>query len=52
MSDAHIVTIVALVLGCASFILYLVEAVLALRAMPVESAKKVAQQAAQALRHP
>jgi hypothetical protein len=49
MSDAHLVTVVALILACASFILYLVEAICALRAKPVESAKKAAQQAAQAL---
>src|SRR5262249_52733818 len=46
MSD--LVTIVALVLGVVSFILYIVEAVFALRNKPVEPAKDVMQRAAQA----
>jgi hypothetical protein len=46
MSD--LVTIVALILGVVSFILYIVEAVFALRNKPVEPAKEVMQRAAQA----
>jgi hypothetical protein len=46
MSD--LVTIVALILGVVSFILYIVETVFALRNKPVEPAKEVMQRAAQA----
>jgi hypothetical protein len=46
MSD--VVTIVALILGVVSFILYIVEAVFALRNKPIEPAKEVMQRAAQA----
>jgi hypothetical protein len=46
MSD--LVTIVALILGVVSFILYIVETVFALRNKPVEPAKDVMQRAAQA----
>jgi hypothetical protein len=49
MSD--IVTIVALILGVVSFVLYIVEVVFALRNKPIEPAKEVMQRAAQAAVH-
>jgi ABC-type glycerol-3-phosphate transport system permease component len=46
MSDAHSVTVIAMILAVLSFLIYAVEVIAALRAKPVDDAHQVAQRAA------